>query len=150
MSGDQQQLSSLWLCCAGGRVVASPYAKKLAADAGISLAGVGGSAPSGRIVAADVQQLIASGGAAPAAAAAAPGAAAAAPGGEYTDVPVTQIKRITADRLLMSKQTIPHYYLTMECQVRQQQCRAGASLISSGPMCMAPVAPAAPAAPVCV
>jgi pyruvate dehydrogenase E2 component (dihydrolipoamide acetyltransferase) len=105
--------------------VASPYAKKLAADAGISLAGVGGSGPNGRILAADVQQLIASGGAAPAAAAAAaaPGAAAvaAAPGGEYTDMAVTQIKRITAERLLMSKQTIPHYYLTMECQVRAQQ-----------------------------
>lgn len=48
---------------------------------------------------------------------AAPSAAAAAPAGGYTDVPVSQIKRITAARLLESKQTIPHYYLTMECDV---------------------------------
>lgn len=68
-------------------MVASPYAKKLAAEAGVSLAGVGGSGPSGRIVAADVQQLIASGGAAPAAGAA--GAVGApAPEGGYTDAQV--------------------------------------------------------------
>lgn len=73
----------------GGRIVASPYAKKLAADARISLAGVPGSGPGGRIVAEDVQRLIASGGARPAAAAAAPGVPAAAAGvapaaAEYT------------------------------------------------------------------
>jgi len=53
----------------GGRVLASPYAKKLAADAGISLAGVAGSGPHGRITSSDVEQLIASGGAKPAGAA---------------------------------------------------------------------------------
>lgn len=106
-------------------MAASPYAKKLAAEAGVSLSGVGGSGPGGRVVAADVQHLIASGGAAPAApAAAAAGAvgaaaaaAAAAPAGGYTDLEVNNIKRVTAQRLLESKLTIPHYYLTMECQV---------------------------------
>lgn len=111
----------MWSCCTGARVAASPYAKKLAAEAGVSLAGVGGSGPGGRIVAADVQQLIASGGAAPLAAAAgavgAAGAAAAAPLGGYTDLEVNNIKKVTAQRLLESKLTIPHYYLTMECQV---------------------------------
>ncbi|KAF8068297.1 pdhC [Scenedesmus sp. PABB004] len=104
---------------AGGRVVASPYAKKLAAQAGVSLAGAAGSGPGGRIVAADVQQLVASGGAAPAAAPGLGGAAAAAaaPAGGYTDVEVSQIKRVTAARLLESKLTIPHYYLTMECEL---------------------------------
>lgn len=107
------------LCCAGGRVAASPFAKKLAAEAGVGLSGVAGSGPGGRILAADVQQLIASGGAAPAAAAvSAPGAAAvAAPSGGYTDLEVNNIKKVTAQRLLESKLTIPHYYLTMECQV---------------------------------
>ncbi len=45
----------------GSRVIASPYAKKLAADAGVSLQGVAGSGPAGRIVAADVQNFLASG-----------------------------------------------------------------------------------------
>lgn len=68
-------------------MIASPYAKKLAANAGVSLAGVSGTGPHGRIVADDVRQLIASGGAAaPAGAAAAAGAP--APEGGYTDVQV--------------------------------------------------------------
>ena len=114
-------------------MVASPYAKRVAAEAGVSLAGVGGSGPGGRIVAADVQQLVASGGGVPAAAAAGsmPAAAAAggAPAGEYTDIAVNNVKRVTAQRLLESKQTIPHYYLTMECQVRGGWCWQGASLM---------------------
>lgn len=36
---------------------------------------------------------------------------------EFKDVPVAQIKKITAQRLLESKQTIPHYYLTIDCKV---------------------------------
>ena len=77
----------------GGRVIASPYARKLAAQAGVSLAGAPGSGPGGRIVAADVQQLIASGGAAPAAAAgAAPEAAYAY--ATYTDIPNSQIRKV--------------------------------------------------------
>lgn len=55
--------------------------------------------------------------AAPAAAVASGGAAPAA--GMFTDMPVSQIKKITAQRLLESKQTIPHYYLTMEVNVSQ-------------------------------
>lgn len=128
---------------AGGRVAASPYARKLAADTGVSLAGVAGSGPGGRVTAADVQQLVASGSGAPAArggaAAAAPGAAAAFAGfSEWTDEAVSQVKRVTAARLLESKQTIPHYYLTMECeldallalraQVNQQLGQAGVKL----------------------
>jgi pyruvate dehydrogenase E2 component (dihydrolipoamide acetyltransferase) len=47
------------------------------------------------------------------------------------DLPVSQIKKITAARLLESKTTIPHYYLTMECQMdallalRVQVCVCG-------------------------
>ena len=47
---------------AGGRVVASPYARRLAADAGVDISQATGSGPGGRIVAQDVQQLIDSGG----------------------------------------------------------------------------------------
>lgn len=73
-------------CCTGGRVVASPYARKLASNAGVSLAGVSGTGPNGRIVADDVRQVISSGGAAAPATAGADGAP--APEGGYTDVQV--------------------------------------------------------------
>lgn len=46
---------------AGSRVKASPYAKKLAAEAGVSLEGIAGTGPEGRVVAEDVQKAIASG-----------------------------------------------------------------------------------------
>lgn len=57
-------------------MVASPYARKLARGAGVDIAQASGSGPNGRILAADVQQLISSGGGKPSA------AAAPAPGGE--------------------------------------------------------------------
>eukprot|EP00195_Chlamydomonas_chlamydogama_P014381 CAMPEP_0202890986 /NCGR_PEP_ID=MMETSP1392-20130828/1202_1 /ASSEMBLY_ACC=CAM_ASM_000868 /TAXON_ID=225041 /ORGANISM="Chlamydomonas chlamydogama, Strain SAG 11-48b" /LENGTH=545 /DNA_ID=CAMNT_0049574645 /DNA_START=324 /DNA_END=1961 /DNA_ORIENTATION=+ len=106
----------------GERIKASPYAKKLASQAGVSLAGVAGSGPGGRIIAEDVNQAVASGKAGPAGAAAAvaahsAGAVIAPAGASYVDIPHTQIRRITAQRLLESKRTIPHYYLTVECQV---------------------------------
>ena len=44
--------------CAGGRVVATPYARKLAADAGVDIAQASGSGPHGCIVAEDIQELI--------------------------------------------------------------------------------------------
>lgn len=95
----------------GARIIASPYAKKLASEAGVSLAGVGGSGPKGRIVAADVQNLVASGGARPEV------STGAAPISAYTDIEASQIRKITARRLLESKQNIPHYYLTVSCRI---------------------------------
>jgi len=95
----------------GSRIIASPYAKKLASEAGVSIDGVGGSGPKGRIVAADVQNLVASGGRKP------PVSAGAAPTSAYTDVEASQIRKITARRLLESKQNIPHYYLTVSCRI---------------------------------
>lgn len=53
-------------------------------------------------------------------AAAAPAPAAArvtAPQGGYIDIPVSNVRGVIAKRLLESKQTIPHYYVTVECQV---------------------------------
>jgi len=109
----------------GERVVASPYARKLAAEAGLSLEGLAGSGPEGRIVAEDVHKAVAAGkaGAKPAApAAAAPTKAAPAPpppapGATFTDIPHTNIRRVTARRLLEAKNTVPHYYLSMEVTV---------------------------------
>ena len=104
----------------GPRVIASPYAKRLAADAGVSLVGVPGTGPAGRVVAADVAALLASGGGKAASSAAGPAAAGGEVGTEYdsyADVPHSQIRRVTASRLLQSKQQVPHYYLTVDVRL---------------------------------
>lgn len=114
----------------GGRVFASPLARRLAAEKGIDLAAVSGSGPHGRIVKADVDGAK-PGAAKPAAAASAPAAAApakapaaAAPTGasaetilkmyadrETTEVALDGMRRTIAARLSEAKQTIPHFYL---------------------------------------
>ena len=109
----------------GGRVFASPLARRIAGDGGLDLKAITGSGPHGRIVKADVEKAIASGGAkaAPAAApAAAPPAAAAQavtppPAGNYVEIPLTSMRKTIARRLSEAKQTIPHFYLTIECEL---------------------------------
>ena len=101
----------------GKRVVASPYARRLAREQGVSLDGVSASGPNGRIVASDVKEAIESGATAPAAGA---GAQAGSDGDmAFADIDVSNIKKVTAKRLLESKTTVPHYYLSVECNVEQ-------------------------------
>ncbi|CAN8003642.1 unnamed protein product, partial [Ixodes pacificus] len=89
----------------GGRLFASPLAKRLAAEQGLNLAQIPvGSGPGGRIVAQDLASAV------PMAAAAAPVAA----GTKYTDISLTSMRQTIAKRLLQSKQTIPHYYLSVD------------------------------------
>ncbi|GAQ89040.1 hypothetical protein KFL_004810130 [Klebsormidium nitens] len=105
-----------------GRVLASPAARKLASEKGIDLSQVKGTGLDGVIVRADVEEFQApepsktAPSAAPAAAAA-PGAAPPLESIDYTDISNSQIRKITASRLLQSKQTIPHYYLSSEVRV---------------------------------
>eukprot|EP00658_Telonema_sp_P-2_P066360 TRINITY_DN553_c0_g1_i3.p1 TRINITY_DN553_c0_g1~~TRINITY_DN553_c0_g1_i3.p1 ORF type:complete len:629 (+),score=172.45 TRINITY_DN553_c0_g1_i3:136-2022(+) len=114
----------------GGRVMASPFARKTALERGIDLAAITGSGPGGRIVVRDVlapgapaAQTVAAVTAptpAPTQQAATPTPAPAAPadpGVGYTDVPNTQMRKVIAKRLCESKQTIPHYYLSVECEL---------------------------------
>jgi len=107
----------------GDRVFATPLARRIAKDAGLDLKGVAGSGPHGRIVKHDVESAVASGPApkpAAAAASAAPVAVAApAPafGPAYTEVPLTSMRKVIAQRLTEAKQTVPHFYLTVECQL---------------------------------
>ena len=92
---------------------ASPYAKALAAQQGVSLEGIAGTGPGGRVIAADVLEAAA----APkqAAPAAEAGAAPTVPAGAaFVDIPNSNIKKVTAKRMVESKNTAPHYYLTME------------------------------------
>jgi len=106
----------------GGRIFASPLARRIAADAGLDLAQLTGSGPHGRIVKADVENAIATGvgkAAAPAPeAAAAPAAAPApAPAGAYTEIPNTTMRKVIAERLSASKREIPHFYLSIDCDI---------------------------------
>jgi pyruvate dehydrogenase E2 component (dihydrolipoamide acetyltransferase) len=100
----------------GGRIKASPLAKKLAAEKGVSLAGVTGSGPGGRIVRADVISAASRPAPAPAAAAAAaPGITAlTGPIGEDQTIPVSNMRATIARRLLESTNGIPHFYVEIE------------------------------------
>ncbi|MBI3624697.1 MAG: 2-oxo acid dehydrogenase subunit E2 [Candidatus Rokubacteria bacterium] len=92
----------------GGRIKASPLAKKIAARSGVDLRLVQGSGPGGRIVRSDVEAAL---GAAPAVA---PAALPAVPGVEYQDVPLSSIRAAIAKRMPLAKAPIPHFYLTSE------------------------------------
>ena len=100
----------------GAQAPASPYAKMLAAQHSLSLAGIAGTGPGGRIIAADVLEAAAAP-AAQASATAATAAPSAPAGAAYVDLPNTQIRKVTAKRMVENKNTAPHYYLTMEVEM---------------------------------
>jgi pyruvate dehydrogenase E2 component (dihydrolipoamide acetyltransferase) len=115
---------------AAGRVFSSPLARRLAKEAGIDLGRIRGSGPHGRVIARDVASAKAGGGLK--APAAAPGAGTApmiAPSmsdqqiralyedGSYEIVPHDGMRRTIAQRLTASVQTIPHFYLTVDCDI---------------------------------
>jgi pyruvate dehydrogenase E2 component (dihydrolipoamide acetyltransferase) len=100
----------------GGRVKASPLARKLAADRKLDLGGISGTGPEGRVVKRDVE-----------AAASAPKVVAASsarpatprPGGGFTDTPLTQIRKTIAKRLAQSLGPVPTFYLTVEVDMER-------------------------------
>ncbi len=115
-----------------GRIFASPLARRLAKTAGIDIGRIPGTGPHGRIIARDVEAAKSGGTAlrAPSPAAAAGGVAPApvqAPSddkiralfepGSYEVVPHDNIRKIIAQRLVLAKQTIPHFYLTVTCTI---------------------------------
>uniref|UniRef100_A0A8C2INE9 Acetyltransferase component of pyruvate dehydrogenase complex n=1 Tax=Cyprinus carpio TaxID=7962 RepID=A0A8C2INE9_CYPCA len=105
-----------------GRVYASPLAKKLAAEKGIDIAQVTGTGPDGRVTRKDIDSFTPAAAPTPAAptpsSPAAP-AFAAVPTGTFTDIPISNIRRVIAQRLMQSKQTIPHYYLSIDVNMDQ-------------------------------
>jgi pyruvate dehydrogenase E2 component (dihydrolipoamide acetyltransferase) len=94
----------------GGRTIASPLARKLADDRGLDLSRVVGSGPGGRIIKRDIESAVAAGAAN--AGAGLPMRPSAA--GDFTDVPLTQIRKTIARRLAESIGPIPTFYLTAE------------------------------------
>ncbi|KAI7757868.1 hypothetical protein M8C21_026786 [Ambrosia artemisiifolia] len=96
------------------RVFASPLARKLAEDNNVSLSSIKGTGPDGSIVKADIEEYLASGKKDLPAAPSKADAKSTVSAINYTDIPTSQIRKVTASRLLLSKQTIPHYYLTVD------------------------------------
>jgi len=108
------------------RVFSSPLARRLAKEAGIELARINGSGPHGRVIARDVEEAK-SGKGLKAPAAAPSGALAPSMSdkqilalfepGSYEIVPHDGMRRTIAQRLTASVQTVPHFYLTMDCDI---------------------------------
>lgn len=92
-----------------GGVETTPYARRLASEQGVSLSSLRGSGPNGRIVAKDVEAQRGKG--------AQSQVKALYEAGTYTEQPVDAMRRAIARRLTESKQTIPHFYLTIDLDV---------------------------------
>ena len=122
------------VAASGARVFASPLARRLAKDAKLDLGKISGTGPHGRVVERDVKVTIAGGGAkATPAPAAAPVAAASAPAaptsmsddvvkklfapGSYEEIPHDGMRKTIARRLTDAKASIPHFYLTVDCEL---------------------------------
>jgi pyruvate dehydrogenase E2 component (dihydrolipoamide acetyltransferase) len=119
----------------GARPFSSPLARRLAKEAGLDLTAVAGSGPHGRVVKADIEKAVASGGAkaAPAAAQQAASAGASAPAmakgpsdeatlklfpeGSYELLPHDGMRKTIASRLTESTQTVPSYTISMDCEI---------------------------------
>jgi pyruvate dehydrogenase E2 component (dihydrolipoamide acetyltransferase) len=111
------------------RTFSSPLARRLAKEAGIELARITGSGPHGRVIARDVAEAKSGKGLRAPAAAPSAGTPAIAPSmsdkqilalfepGSYEIVPHDGMRRTIAQRLTASVQTVPHFYLTMDCDI---------------------------------
>ncbi|KAH7883699.1 dihydrolipoamide acetyltransferase [Phlebopus sp. FC_14] len=90
----------------GDRIFASPIAKKIALEKGIPLSKIKGTGPEGRILREDVEKYQPP---------TPPPTLTAAPSElEFTDIPVSNMRKVIGARLTQSKQELPHYYLTVE------------------------------------
>jgi pyruvate dehydrogenase E2 component (dihydrolipoamide acetyltransferase) len=117
----------------GERVFASPLARRIAKDSGIDISNVAGTGPKGRIVKADVEAAVSGGMSAPAAKAATASAnAPTAPApkamsddailklfdeSSYELIPHDSMRKTIARRLVEAKSTVPHFYLTLDCEI---------------------------------
>ena len=110
----------------GNRIFSSPLARRLAKEANIDLARIQGSGPHGRVIARDVEAAQSGKGLKAAPGAGPTAAIAAMPDdriralfeeGSYEIVPHDNMRKIIAQRLTLSKQTIPHFYLTIDCNI---------------------------------
>ena len=131
----------------GQRIFASPLARRIAAEKNVDLSALSGSGPRGRIVKADVEAAKPGTKAAPAAASA-PSASAGGTGvgvaplpdarlfykaGEYEEIPHDSMRKAIAKRLTSAKTLIPHYYLTIDCNLTALMTTREALNAAAGP-----------------
>jgi pyruvate dehydrogenase E2 component (dihydrolipoamide acetyltransferase) len=118
----------------GGRIKASPLARRLAEEEGLKLSDIEGSGPGGRIVKRDVEEAVEAGVGAEEAPAEAP---TFAPESEedYEDIPLSQMRKTIAKRLVQSIGPVPHFFLTMDVDMTravEARARVNAMLESEG------------------
>jgi len=137
---------------AENRVLASPLARRLARQSGLALAALAGSGPHGRIVKRDIEAALKSGGKRAPDVETGHREVAKSPRlalgpsddkilalydkGSYDLVPHDKMRRVIAERLTLAKQTIPHYYLSIDCRIDEllhARGRMNASAPSDGP-----------------
>ncbi|TAM80663.1 MAG: pyruvate dehydrogenase complex dihydrolipoamide acetyltransferase [Acidobacteria bacterium] len=99
---------------AGGRILASPLARRIARDTGLDLTAIQGSGPGGRIIRRDVESATVAG-----APSAVPAAQFAPQGPEFRDEPLSQMRKTIAQRLSQSLGPIPHFYLTIDVDMKK-------------------------------
>lgn len=102
------------------RIAATPLARRLAAEKSLNLSALQGSGPYGRIIKRDIDNARTTSAAPVATVANSGGPVVTNPLGQaFTALPNNNIKKVTARRLLESKQTIPHFYLSVDCRIDQ-------------------------------
>ncbi len=129
------------------RVFASPLARRIAKDAGLDLSKITGSGPKGRIIKRDVENVDASQMSAGVSAPIQPSSIAPDDAqtmkmfaeGSYDLVPHDNLRKVIARRLVQSKQTVPHFYLTLDCELDRllkirSEMNAGAPVIDDKPV----------------
>ena len=101
----------------GERIFISPLARRLAKDAGLDPADIAGRGPRGRIIRVDVERAIAGGAKRKPAAAAGGSSTVDIFGQPYKAQPNSGVRKTIAKRLTEAKSTIPHFYLSLDCQI---------------------------------
>ncbi|MBI2707193.1 MAG: pyruvate dehydrogenase complex dihydrolipoamide acetyltransferase [Proteobacteria bacterium] len=96
----------------GSRSFASPLARRMAEGAQINLQSIAGSGPRGRIIKADVEKALAQGSSIPI-----PSSLLSGYEPAYDIIPISNIRKVIAKRLIEAKQTVPHFYLTVDCEI---------------------------------
>jgi pyruvate dehydrogenase E2 component (dihydrolipoamide acetyltransferase) len=99
------------------RIAASPLARRIARDRGISIAGLPGSGARGRIVRIDVENAAQGAGVTPPLPPPTPPPAQQRPDAPYREIPHSNVRKVIARRLTEAKTTIPHFYLEAECEI---------------------------------
>ena len=99
------------------RVAASPLARRMAEHAGLDLTKISGSGPNGRIIKADIDQVLSQDNAVKLPPVSTVTSPSIEPSAQYDAIPNNSMRKVIASRLTESKQAAPHFYMTVDCNV---------------------------------